>query len=518
MQASLFVTPTSPLLTRKHIPTNQKDLAELSEKMGRVANEYLTAPNSSARFTTYSADLSGFHRLMNGGGLITGAVDWYPARVGSHSNDCLCSGKQLLATRPALEAANSLFNDCFMQDALEHYTAGLLWTPCVPVLPADAPPEALMNKSALAYGNRSVVYHRLRQWEATVAEVDRAIALGHGPFPKRLRLVQRKVECLLNLNRITEAKELFRKNEQEREIYEAAQRAKEAEGGEPPAATAVTLLQQFQWQRLKAACVETLRTRGKKDKPKPVLSSSKPPLLVRMPTPVPCTAYHRWECRLHSCQLAEKLGDPEVRLALRFLLAAGGVQALKEIATLKETTEDGEEKEDFNYCFEYKKLVTSSGGFNGPPGPARGTLIEEWAKMFTASLLVQLLKVCNFYEDDADHSLLFSAAMRHLLALKNIKDGAGGAIRVSKQLKVITPRADLGLEAPSGDRRLDLLLVIRFTGMVFKSSNQEPQPPNLVLRPLSTREDLFQSGLVLAVANENIAPGQALCLEFLRLT
>ncbi len=104
--------------------------------------------------------------------------------------------------------------------------------------------------------------------------------------------------------------------------------------------------------------------------------------------------------------------------------------------------------------------------------------------------------------------------MRHLLALENIEEegGAGGAIRVSKQLKVITPRADLGLEAPSGDRRLDLLLVSRFTGMVLKTgSNQEP--PNLVLRPLSTEEDLLQSGLVLAVATEDIAPGQALRLD-----
>ena len=106
--------------------------------------------------------------------------------------------------------------------------------------------------------------------------------------------------------------------------------------------------------------------------------------------------------------------------------------------------------------------------------------------------------------------------MRHLLALENIEEegGAGGAIRVSKQLKVITPRADLGLEAPSGDRRLDLMLVTRFTGMVLKTgSNQQLQPPNLVLRPLSTEEDLLQSGLVLAVATRDIAPGQALRLD-----
>ena len=596
---SLFVTPPSPLLTRKPFPTNPKDLAELSEKMGQVANEYLLVPkelttvrslprcesclsnlptvsqlvsemieassavfsratrqtSSSARFATYSADLSGLHPLMNGG-LLTGAVDWYPARVGGHqANDlCLCSGKLLLAARPALEAANSLFSDRFMQGALEHYTAGLLWTPSEPVLPADAPPEALMNRSALAHGNRSVVYHRLRQWEATMAEVDRAIALGHGPFKKRSLLVKRKMECLLNLNRIAEAEALFREHERERESYEAAQRAKAAEangGGEqPPVATAVTLLQQFQWQRLKAATehgksstcsteatvdggrmatvagaiavlqakglfeggksqvpsgvprwlsrklqfkkeeegeeggkaqskylialepitagevlavvkplalvplqaahfggtdafgslgarrcdhcqsacflspvsVETLRGRGKKDQSngkRPLLTSTtKPPLLVRMPTPVPCSvcsqalycgercrdeawaAYHRWECRLHSGQLAEKLGEPEVRLALRLLLAAGDVQALKEIATTLQ--EEGEtEEEDFNYRLEYEKLVTSSGGgggLNGPPGPARGTLTEEWAKMFTAGLLVQLLKACNFYE------------------------------------------------------------------------------------------------------------------------
>ena len=102
--------------------------------------------------------------------------------------------------------------------------------------------------------------------------------------------------------------------------------------------------------------------------------------------------------------------------------------------------------------------------------------------------------------------------MRHLLALENIEEGAGGAIRVSKQLKVITPRADLGLEAPGGDRRLDLLLVTRFTGMVLKTGSNQEQPPNLVLRPLSTEEDLLQSGLVLAVATEDIAPGQALRL------
>ncbi len=607
---SLFVTPPSPLLSRKPFPTNPKDLAELSEKVGRVANEYLLAPkqlttvrslprcenclsnlptaaqlvselieassavffaatrqtSASARFATYSADLSGLHGLMNGG-LLTGAsVDWYPARVGGHQL-CLCSGKLLLAARPALEAANSLFNDRFMQGALEHYTAGLLWTPCEPVLPADAPPEALMNKSALAYGNRSVVYHRLRQWEATIADVDRAIALGHGPLKKRSLLVKRKMECLLNLNRITEAEALFREHEREQETYEAAQRAKAAEAkgdGEPPAATAVTLLQQFQWQRLKAATehghsstypteatvdggrmatvagaiavlqakglfeggqskaplpplglprwlsrklqfkkeeeeeeggkqsrkylialepiaagevlavvkplalvplqaahfggtdsygslgarrcdhcqsacflspvsVETLRGRGKRDQngKRPLLTSTKPPLLVRMPTPVPCTvcsqalycgercrdeawaAYHRWECRLHSGQLAEKLAEPEVRLALRLLLAAGDVQALKEIATTLEAAEEGEteegEEEDFNYRLEYEKLVTSSGdsgGFNGPPGPARGTLTEEWAKMFTASLLVQLLKACNFYEVGSSLSYL----------------------------------------------------------------------------------------------------------------
>ena len=103
--------------------------------------------------------------------------------------------------------------------------------------------------------------------------------------------------------------------------------------------------------------------------------------------------------------------------------------------------------------------------------------------------------------------------MRHLLALENIEEGAGGAIRVSKQLKVITPRADLGLEAPGGDRRLDLLLVTRFTGMVLKTGSNQEQPPNLVLRPLSTEEDLLQSGLVLAVATEDIAPGQALRLD-----
>ena len=605
---NLFVTPPSPLLTRKPFPTNPKDLAELSEKMGQVANEYLLAPkqltavrslprcenclsnlptaaqlvselieassavfsaatrqtSASARFATYSADLSGLHGLMNGGLLTGGAsVDWYPARVGGHQL-CLCSGKLLLAARPALEAANQLFSDRFMQGALEHYTAGLLWTPREPVLPADAPPEALMNKSALAYGNRSVVYHRLRQWEATMAEVDRAIALGHGPLKKRSLLVKRKIECLLNLNRIAEAEALFREHEREQETYEAAQRAKAAEangGGEqPPVATAVTLLQQFQWQRLKAATehgksstypteatvdggqlatvagaiavlqakglfeggkseapsrglprwlsrklqfkkeeegeeggkaqskylialepitagevlavvkplalvplqaahfggtdafgslgarrcdhcqsacflspvsVETLRGRGKKDQSngkRPLLTSTtKPPLLVRMPTPVPCTAcsqalycgercrdeawaaYHRWECRLHSGQLAEKLAEPEVRLALRLLLAAGDVQALKEIATLNEADEEeGEtEEEDFNYRLEYEKLVTSSGGsFNGPPGPARGTLTEEWAKMFTASLLVQLLKACNFYEVGSSLSYL----------------------------------------------------------------------------------------------------------------
>ncbi|KAG7163862.1 SET and MYND domain-containing protein 4-like [Homarus americanus] len=101
---------------------------------------------------------------------------------------------------------NRLYRERKLEQALLAYNYSILAAPHPPVgesVPEEPAPE--QESLALAYANRSAVLYEMGQFEAALADAQRAIVFGYPPA-RRHRLQERRAKCLQMLGRLQEAK------------------------------------------------------------------------------------------------------------------------------------------------------------------------------------------------------------------------------------------------------------------------------------------------------------------------
>ena len=114
--------------------------------------------------------------------------------------NCGCGlGHLKVAARAAEYRAtgNRYFAQAKYLDAWVAYTRALVFAP------QDG------KEAPLAYGNRSACYFNLTQFENALDDIESALNRGYDRFKPVTKLLIRKVECLLRLGRIAEARKLI---------------------------------------------------------------------------------------------------------------------------------------------------------------------------------------------------------------------------------------------------------------------------------------------------------------------
>lgn len=250
-----------------------------ADMIAKLEFYFAQASASSSKFVP-AIDMRPYESLLEGKPQLAFIQHLYSADVlakGSQSGSwaCCCGTKNEQKALKLLDAANILFSEHNFVAAVEQYTSGLMYAPMNEDEGDENPKKESEepSKAALAYGNRSATFFRLRQYEAALADIERAMALGYRPEERRFKLTIRKAECLIKLGRRAEATKLFEseelhQQELQRKIHlqEIEQMQKTANGiysveaqnnnGLPDPSSSVpslnTKLFDLQWKRLKA--------------------------------------------------------------------------------------------------------------------------------------------------------------------------------------------------------------------------------------------------------------------------
>lgn len=120
------------------------------------------------------------------------------------------SGNPGISRKGAIESeqfrneGNRLYRERKLEQALLAYNYSVLTAPH-PHLDSTAPPAPVHEGLALAMANRSAVLFEMGQFEAALADVERAVNFGY-PKTKRHKLHERRAKCLHALGRVQEAK------------------------------------------------------------------------------------------------------------------------------------------------------------------------------------------------------------------------------------------------------------------------------------------------------------------------
>ncbi|CAL4123144.1 unnamed protein product, partial [Meganyctiphanes norvegica] len=122
-------------------------------------------------------------------------------------NDCK-NGKLSIKLR---EEGNVFYKEKQLKDALEKYNKCIFSAPH-PKLHCKKVDTNEYNPLAMGYGNRSALLFRLREYEMCICDIDRSI---HLCIPKntQFKLEQRKVQCLIAMEKYEEAQDLLKKSE-----------------------------------------------------------------------------------------------------------------------------------------------------------------------------------------------------------------------------------------------------------------------------------------------------------------
>lgn len=134
---------------------------------------------------------------------------------------CTCHKKNVQKAVEIRLIANKTYSSKLYLIAFRFYTSGIMWAP------------ELSDEAAILYGNRSAAFYQTKQYENALEDIERAFNLGYAPLKPNGtgKLLIRKAECLLELGRVDEAKEMFKskqplEDERWKELKELAQNTK----------------------------------------------------------------------------------------------------------------------------------------------------------------------------------------------------------------------------------------------------------------------------------------------------
>ena len=99
---------------------------------------------------------------------------------------------------------NEVYRKKQFAEASYYYTMAILFAPNVPEN-GELSRSNLPEELSLAFGNRSAVFFKLQKHEDCLVDIDHSLATGY-PRSKLPKLLLRKVECLISLGRLSEAK------------------------------------------------------------------------------------------------------------------------------------------------------------------------------------------------------------------------------------------------------------------------------------------------------------------------
>jgi hypothetical protein len=98
------------------------------------------------------------------------------------------------------EEGNALYKKNSLYDALGKYNLSLKYSPIVEIIDENG----IGNNIALTYSNRSAVFLALKKYQLCLNDIEQAF-INKYPKSSWNRLVDRKIECLIKLNRKSEA-------------------------------------------------------------------------------------------------------------------------------------------------------------------------------------------------------------------------------------------------------------------------------------------------------------------------
>ncbi|CAL4062840.1 unnamed protein product, partial [Meganyctiphanes norvegica] len=120
-------------------------------------------------------------------------------------NDC----KNELQSIKMREEGNIFYKKKQLKEALEKYNKCIFSAPHPKLQPENMVTNEY-NQLAMGYGNRSAVLYQLKEYERCICDIDRSVNIGISKMTK-YQLEERKVKCLIAIERYEEAQELLKK-------------------------------------------------------------------------------------------------------------------------------------------------------------------------------------------------------------------------------------------------------------------------------------------------------------------